>query len=75
MILRRIEEGAAKWALRDLRREEETSICNRNRRVRNLFFQSRSSSKCEATHPTQISIASIQTSLRSSIDRYCTHRR
>jgi len=26
IILRRIEEGAAKWALRDLRREEETSI-------------------------------------------------
>ncbi len=26
MILRRIEEGAAKWALRDLRREEETSV-------------------------------------------------
>lgn len=25
MILRRMEEGAAKWALRDLRREEETS--------------------------------------------------
>ena len=25
MILRRIEEGAAKCALRDLRREEETS--------------------------------------------------
>ena len=26
MILRRMEDGAEKWALRDLRREEETSI-------------------------------------------------
>ena len=26
MIFRRTEEGAEKWALRDLRREEETSI-------------------------------------------------
>jgi hypothetical protein len=26
MILRRMEEGAAKWALRDLRREEDTSV-------------------------------------------------
>lgn len=29
MILRRIEEGAEKWALRDLRREDETSRENR----------------------------------------------
>jgi hypothetical protein len=67
MILRRIEEGAAKWALRDLRREEETSICNRKRRVRILFSQSRSSSKCQATHPTQISTASIQTTQKMAI--------
>ena len=26
IILRRTEEGALKWALRDLRREEETSV-------------------------------------------------
>ena len=31
MILRRIEEGAAKWALRDLRRDEETSTIFKNR--------------------------------------------
>ncbi|PPQ89164.1 hypothetical protein CVT25_006537 [Psilocybe cyanescens] len=33
MILRRMEEGAAKWALRDLRREEETSVRHRKNGV------------------------------------------
>jgi len=28
MILRRMEDGAEKWALRDLLREEETSLEN-----------------------------------------------
>lgn len=43
MILRRIEEGAAKCALRDLRLEEETSVThNTKENIRSSAFRSTS---------------------------------
>ena len=51
MILRRIEEGAAKWALRDLRREEETSVVQYSQYP---LQNPKSSSESPKSHPSQI---------------------
>lgn len=48
MILRRTEEGALKWALRLLRREEETSVG----RYPSASYSQQVSSKSQHLHPT-----------------------
>jgi len=63
MIFLRIEEGAAKWALRDLRREDETS---ENGSVLLAFIVL--TSKATNEHPTHFYINSASFVLRRKRD-------
>jgi hypothetical protein len=55
MILRRTEEGAEKWCLRDLRREEETSMEVENQHPHPVKPGIKTTSEAQTVNPPHLS--------------------